>query len=247
MTKCRGWLWELTPLALLLVAPAAARAACVAVDGENITAADVARADAQFAAARQGEVVAPTPAPGARRILAAGQMAALAAKLGIPYERGPGACFERRTEQLTREKLAEAIRAALPGAGKSLQIVDFSRMRVPVGTLELTPSRGELWRGRVRYGNNHTVPVWVRVRGALAVERGELVDVTALSGDARVFMQARAETGGGLGDVITVRREDNQRRLRARVTANGRVEIDANGSSDGGGTARGGAGNSGGA
>jgi len=223
------------------------RAACVAVDGDNITAADVARADAQFAAARQDEIVAPAPAPGARRILAAGQMAVLAAKLGIPYERGPGACFERRTEQLTREMLAEAVRAALPGAGDSFQIVDFSRTRVPVGKLELTPSRGELWRGFVRYGKNHTVPVWVRVRGALAVERGELVDVTAMSGYARVFVQARAETGGRLGDVITVKREDNQRRLRARVTATGRVEIDANDGSGGGDAVGGGAGNPGGA
>mgnify|MGYP005836194529 CR=1 FL=1 len=235
-------------LALIVpvVAACVAEAACVAVEGESITVADVARADAQFAAAQQDAVVAPAPAPGARRILAAGQLAALAARLGITYERGAAACFERRTERLTRERLLEAVRAAVADASDAIEVIDFSRTLVPAGQIELTPSRSELWRGRVRYGRNHTVPIWVRVRGALAVERGELVDVTAESGDARVSIPARAESGGRPGDVITVRREDNQRRLRARVTAKGKVEIDANSTAGGGDRAGIGGGDSGG-
>lgn len=218
---------------VMIAAACAVRAACVPVEGESITVADVALADPQFAAAQPDAVVAPVPAPGARRVLAAGQLAALAARLGVRYERGPAVCFERKTERLTRERLLEAVRAAVPDAEGSIQIADYSRTLVPAGTLELTPARGELWRGRVRYGQNHTVPIWVRVRGALAVERGELVDATAASGDARVSVRARAESGGRPGDVITVRREDNQRRLRARVTAKGRVEIDANSTAGG--------------
>ncbi len=199
---------------------------CIAVDGESITIADLAQAIPAFRFAPPGETLAFTPAPGARRIFTARELAMVAARFGINYEPGPPVCFERRTERLTRERVLDAVRAVT--GGRPVEIIDFSRNAVPAGTLEFTATAGEMWRGRVRYDRNRSVPVWARVRGAADVERGDVVTVEVLSGEARVAMQARAEGTGRVGEIITVRREDNQRRLRARVAGEGRAVIDAN-------------------
>jgi hypothetical protein len=198
-------------------------AACVAVAGERIRVADVAKAVGEFGAAPAEETVAFTPAPWARRVLSPGELKALAQRFSVAYAPGPPVCFERKMEPLTLERVLQAVRAA---GGEGL--VDFTRNRVPEGTLEFTPGRGELWRGVVRYAPNRSVPVWARVRVAAAVERGDAVQVEARSGEARAAIEARAERAGRVGDTIVLRREDNGRRLLARVTGKGRATIDAN-------------------
>jgi hypothetical protein len=201
-------------------------AACVAVGGERIRVADVAAAVEEFRAAPAEETVAFTPAPGARRVFSPGELKALATRFQIDYAAGAPVCFERKTEPLSRERVLDAVRKA--AASDAVELIEFSRNRVPAGTLEFTPGRGELWSGRLRYSGNRTVPVWARVRGAAAVERGDTVAVEATFGEARVAIEAKAESTGRVGDTIVLRREDNGRRLLARVTGKGRATIDAN-------------------
>jgi hypothetical protein len=201
-------------------------AACVAVEGERIRVADLAGEVEAFRAAPAGETVAFTPAPGARRILSPGDLRALAARFRIEYAPGPPVCFERRMEPLTRERVLEAVRAVSGDA--SVEVIDFSRNRVPPGTLVFVPARGELWSGRLRYAEHKTIPVWARVRSTAPVERGDVVEVAARFGEARVAIRAKAEGSGRVGETIVLRREDNNRRLVARVTGKGRAIIDAN-------------------
>lgn len=206
---------------------ATALAACIAIEGASITAADLARGAASFKSAPPAEVVAPAPGPGARRTFATRELRMLARRFALPEERFTPVCFELRTEPLLRERVMDAVRAAAGTA--AVELIDYSRTPVPPGTLEFTASRAEVWAGRVRYAENRSIPVWARVRGATDIGRGDTVAVEAVAGGARVVITARAETPGSVGDMITLRREDNRRSLRARVSGKGKAIINANG------------------
>jgi hypothetical protein len=206
---------------------ATALAACIVIEGASITAADIARGAASFTAAPPSEIVAPAPGPGARRTLTGREMRALARRFGVAEERFEPLCFELEADPLPRERVVDAVRAASGSA--AIEVIDYSRTPVPPGTLEFTASRSEVWPGRVRYAENRSLPVWARVRGATDIGRGDTVAVEAIAGGARVVITARAETPGSIGDTITVRREDNRRSLRARVSEKGKAIINANG------------------
>ncbi|HWR49647.1 MAG TPA: flagella basal body P-ring formation protein FlgA [Bryobacteraceae bacterium] len=207
---------------------ATALAACIVIEGASITAADIARGAASFTAAPPSEIVAPAPGPGARRTFGRRELRTLARRFSLPEERFDPVCYKRKADPLPRERVLEAVRAAA-GNNNTVELVDYSRTQVPPGTLEFTASRGEIWAGRVRYAENRSVPVWARVRGATDIGRGDTVAVEAVSGGARVVITARAETPGSVGDTITLRREDNRRSLRARVSGKGKAIINANG------------------
>lgn len=150
----------------------AAPAGCIAIEGERLLASDLAAAVPAFAALPAGTVLGWAPAPGARRLFGAEEIARLAARHGLKLDASPRAlCIERAMTPLTAERLLEAMRRALGRADARIELVDYSRRAVPHGELEFdrahlaAPAAGiALWRGRLRYDAGRSLPVWARVR-----------------------------------------------------------------------------------
>ena len=130
-----------------------ALAACHIVDGPNITARDAAAADPAFIASDPAAILVSAPLPGVRRLLR------------LPHSTAE-ICFERATTTLTAEELLPILRKALDIEAE-LEILDLTRSPIPRGSLEFTRaglSNAGLWRGRVRYDENRSAPVWAKVR-----------------------------------------------------------------------------------
>jgi flagella basal body P-ring formation protein FlgA len=60
---------------------------------------------------------------------------------------------------------------------------------------------------------------------AFQVERGEMVQVTAVSGAAQLELEAQAEASGRQGDVISLRNPSSGKIFRARIEAKGRAIV----------------------
>jgi hypothetical protein len=216
-------------------------AACVAVDQDRVLAQDLAAVNPWFARLDPGFEIGLAPLAGSKRVIKGGEWAALARRVtatatpatAIP-DSFPDVCIERATQPLTWEQLQPVLEAAL--GGSPVQILDFSRYRVPRGAIEftragLTPSG--LWRGRVTYGQNHSLPIWARIGAAAAdsaaklraVERGERITVEVTSGAARLAFQATAQSGGRQGDSVLVQNPENGRLFQAKVIGDGKVLI----------------------
>jgi flagellar basal body P-ring formation protein FlgA len=60
---------------------------------------------------------------------------------------------------------------------------------------------------------------------AFQVERGEMVQVTAVSGAAQLELEAQAEASGRQGDVISLRNPSSGKIFRARIEARGRAIV----------------------
>jgi flagella basal body P-ring formation protein FlgA len=163
-----------------MILAAAVAAGCMAVAGERITAADLARAVPAFAALAPETPLGYAPAPGARRLYFAPELARLAARHGIAPGPPAAACFERAVERIDEARVKAALQAALGDQTAQIELVEYSRYPAPSGELEFSrPAAGALlWRGRVRYAGNRSVPVWararVRARGPRAVALADL-------------------------------------------------------------------------
>jgi hypothetical protein len=177
----------------------------------------------------------------------------LAEAHGIRVPPGASACFEGAWEVLSEARVREALAKAPHDPKTAISVLEFSRYPVPHGELEFGPppqtsGRQEaIWRGRLNYAANRSVPVWARVKleaPPREVERGDLVAVEVHSGAALVKLEAAAESGGQAGDLVEVRNPANGARFRARVVAKGKVLLDATQPVDAGpmlrGAARGG-------
>ena len=147
--------------------------ACFPVTGERILMRDLIAAVPAFAVADAEQIIGFAPAPGAQRRFSAGELSRLAAGNGIVIE-AAGVCFERKLTPLTKEQVMAALRASLP-AGAVLELVEFSHVRIPEGTVEfsrsgLPPARLDaprdpvIWRGSVKYAAAQSMPVWAKVR-----------------------------------------------------------------------------------
>lgn len=165
-------------LLLLCVTCLPARAECLSIAGERILAGDIARAVPAFAAIAPELVLGYAPAPGARRSFGAAELARLAHRYGLIVEPGTEACFVRPLETLTRDRVAAALRAAMP-TGR-IEIVEFSRQPVPPGELrfslaglaaEQSTKSPLLWRGVVSKSGQADFPVWAKVRLQVAGKR----------------------------------------------------------------------------
>jgi flagella basal body P-ring formation protein FlgA len=167
--------------ALMLAIPPAP--ACVQVSGERLLAGELAAAAPALSSLPPETDLGYAPAPGARRLVSAAELARVLERHGVRGEAPAGLCVERRTQKLTRESVEAALRAALrsaaaPGAPEvRLEVLDFSRYPAPPGELEFAraglpapprPGVPVVWRGHVRYGNHRSLPVWARVRLAVA-------------------------------------------------------------------------------
>ncbi len=59
----------------------------------------------------------------------------------------------------------------------------------------------------------------------LQVQRGDLVQVTVISGGAEIGLQAQAESAGRLGDMIQLRNLQSQKTFQARIEGKGRALV----------------------
>lgn len=160
-------------MAILLAA-----AACVAVDGEKILARDLAPAGEAFASLAPDAEMGYAPAPGARRILHAGELSRMIARRGGMPGTLREICVERATEKLTHESLDAALRLAAGGSKATIEILDWSRYPVPHGEMQFPPGgmsslggREVLWRGYIQYGSSRRFAIWARVRVSLRQHR----------------------------------------------------------------------------
>jgi flagellar basal body P-ring formation chaperone FlgA len=209
-------------------------AAClpVAPGAKHITAGDLARADANFAAAPAGAVVAFAPSPGSQRFFRAAELRRLALRLRLLPGAEQDLCFSRRMSVLTPGRLLEAMQAALP-AGR-VELVDFSRQAAPEGDLVFSAKalqRGSaetFWNGFVRYGGDRRFPIWTKVRVETPpppVARGEKVMVDVWSGAIHLEVEALAESSGAEGERVALRNLESKKRFFARVSGTARVAV----------------------
>jgi hypothetical protein len=214
-------------------------AACVAVDGERILLADLARAVPAFSDAPPGEAIGLAPSPGVRRILGRVEIERLGGRFGVTVPDGAGACFERAVAPLEEARVTQALARVFASPG-AWTLADFCRYPVPRGEIEFTApqasrsSAAVLVRGRIRYGENRSFPIWARIKIAhppREVEPGDVVAVEVASGAAVLKFEARAESGGGLGDTVVLRNPATRACFSARVAAQGKVLLNATQSS----------------
>ena len=160
-------------LLVLAALPGAATAQqCLAVDGEWVTAGDVAGRVPWLAGSDPALRLVRTPFPGARRVVGPGSLPGVEDPAATPF------CVERRMHTLAREIYAEAVKQTLTlkgGAEIRFELVDYDRAMVPSGRLEfmtqtlppVVSGRTEdavLWRGKLFYADARSLPVWVRLR-----------------------------------------------------------------------------------
>lgn len=163
---------------LMLAAAVAARGQCLPVQGERILAGDLARAVPAFAGLAPELVLGYAPAPGARRVYGAAELSRLARRYGLAAEPGMEVCFARPLETLTSERVAAALREALPAA--RIEILEFSKQPVPPGELSFpvsglrTDPAGHaplFWHGIVAAAGHDDFPVWAKVRVQVSGKR----------------------------------------------------------------------------
>jgi len=163
----------------------AAAASCVAVEGEQILARDLAPALEAFASLAPETELGYAPAPGARRILHAAELSRMILRHGSIPGTLREICIERATEQLTPESLKAALLAGVGSPQATVELLEWSRYPVPHGEIQfppgsVSPLRGRevVWRGYVRYGSNRRFAIWARVR--VSVRQRRVVACVAL-------------------------------------------------------------------
>jgi flagella basal body P-ring formation protein FlgA len=161
---------------LATLAVAAVVAACATVEGDRITAGDLARVAPEFRVIAAQTELAHSPLPGVRRIFAAAELLRLAERAGITLDAPAEVCVERAAMSLDAALVSPVMQAALRTDKAQIEILKISRSVAPKGTIEfplsgLRPlsdqSDTARWQGRIVYGDR-TLPVWalVRIRAA---------------------------------------------------------------------------------
>ncbi len=167
------------PIALLL-AVAPAPQSCVAVEGDRITAGDMARAVPAFSSVPADTELGYAPMPGVRRYFHAPEIRRLALRYNVALPNDTEACIEHRMETLEPERVVEAMRKALDDPAARIEVVELSRYPIPHGELEFSHANlpfdaagAVIWRGVVRSAGGRKFGVWasvkVRVRGVRVV------------------------------------------------------------------------------
>lgn len=234
---------------ILLLGAVWGQGACVPVEGDRIQGRELASAHVRFAGIDKEADLGPAPAAGSRRTFRSFELERLARGFGLSLEEADPreACFERSVARLSAEILQPLLMAVLrerPGLDNSqVEIVDFSRQPLPSGSPHFQGDgldRSGMWRGRLLYGENRSIPIWARVRivdesgrAILSarvskepeIGKGDPVRVEISSGAVRLAFDAAAENAGHVGEQVTVRNPINGQRFRAVVEGPGRVGI----------------------
>ena len=217
--------------------------ACHEIGGERVRGSDLAVAEAAFSAMDPAFDVGPVPLIGIPRVFRAPELERLARRAGVLLPGPPEeVCFERSALALDAATLLPVLEAAFANEHARIEIVDFTRARIPSGKIEFARaglSATGLWRGKVSDTGGRGTPVWARVKVAdrdtgepiplapaispHAVERGDAVRVEVSSGGVLLAFDGSAETAGHAGDFVLVKNPLSGRRFRARVEAKGKV------------------------
>ncbi len=159
-------------LVMVLAALPGTAGQCLIVDGEWVTARDLAERVPLFGGSDPELRLVRAPFPGARRVVGPGSLPGLGDAAATPF------CVERKLQTLPRETYAEAVKRTLgikDGPEILFELVDYDRSMVPSGRLEFTTQalppavRGRteeavLWRGKLFYAEARSLPVWIRLR-----------------------------------------------------------------------------------
>ncbi len=163
----------LVPVSLLLATSAAVHASqsCVAVAGEQITAADLARAVPAFSTVPAETEIGYSPVPGVRRYFYFPELHNLALRFNVDLPTGAQACIQREMETLRPEHVIEAMRKALDDPQASIEILQLSRYPIPHGdvqfdrsTLPIGTTAPVVWRGSVLYAGGRKFGIWASVK-----------------------------------------------------------------------------------
>ena len=149
--------------------------ACTPLQDDRILAKDLAAVIPAFLRIPSATLLGNTPPPGSQHILHHAELLSLAQRYAVPLEGDASACFERAMEPLDRNRLLEAMRAALQIPDARIELAETSLYPVPLGKIEFglerlgTPASPDqrspvLWRGDVVYGEGHRFAIWARVR-----------------------------------------------------------------------------------
>ena len=196
---------KLLTLGTLAVAALAQNPSCVAVEGDQILASDLARTLPAFKQIPPNTPLAPTPGPGGTRVFTADELQSIASRFSVTTDAAPDLCFQLLTEPLDRERVLEAMQASLPTPGVHIELLDVSSEKVPHGRVQFpreglgTPALPDrksplLWRGSVVYGTTkQRFAVWGRVNVTAPVTR--IVATESLKAGAAIqSSQVRRET-----------------------------------------------------
>lgn len=177
--------------------------ACTPIHGDQILAADMARAIPEFGAAPKDVVIGFSPIPGTRRIFHTQELQRLAARFGVTIDSSREACFEWKLQAISAEEVTQAMRDSLKVPDARIEILKIGNGAAPEGKLVfplpgLMPAADRnhgpaLWRGYVAYSEKRRFDLWVRVKISAATSRVVAVeDISA--GHAIEAKNVRVET-----------------------------------------------------
>jgi len=140
-------------------------AGCIPIEApkDQITAGDLSLSLPEWAGVAPDSSVGLAPVPGVTRVFRIVELRRLAERFGIASSPDRDICFQRRTAEVTAQRMLPVMRAQL-AAGR-IEILETSRLPAPEGDLEfpLAGLRPGYWFGYVTYGANHKFVVWARV------------------------------------------------------------------------------------
>lgn len=150
---------------------------CVQVSGDHILLADIAGAlplvdEHQVTPA----VLSRSPDPGTRRVLTGQELVNALHSRGLAVRETEvrDVCVERFTGPLEEDLIREALSRVPEIGGARIDILDFSKVKVPDGELRFSitgvpkppltdPHSPVTWRGEFIYDGRRTLPVWVKL------------------------------------------------------------------------------------
>ncbi len=154
-----------------LRARAAGAQGCLAVEGERVTAGDLAPILPALSSLPADTEVGYAPVPGTRRFYHAPELHRLAMRYNLVLNAAGEICIERAMEPLAPQRVIDAMRTALGNPEARIEIVELSRYPVPRGEIQFARAtllaRGAtpaLWRGFIRYGSQSRFAIWARVK-----------------------------------------------------------------------------------
>jgi flagella basal body P-ring formation protein FlgA len=153
-----------------LLAASILRAGCLIVEGEHIEARHLAPR-APLGQVPPDTIFGFAPRFGARRHIFGHELAAFARRYGQTLDRAPDVCVERPSHAYQPHELEAALRREA-GDGASLELLDYPKQRLPIGTLvfpvsrltQISPEQPFYWRGFIRQEDGREYPIWARVR-----------------------------------------------------------------------------------
>lgn len=167
-------------LLLWMLLPLPCRPKCIVVEGDHITAGDLAQLDKAFASLPREMPLTFSPMAGSRRYISTQEISLWAAQNHLDLssadlESEP--CFERFSRVLKTEDVEPLLRSALDEGNQQLdlKVIEISRYPLPEGHIQFRrdaatpppPDRPEapfLWRGTLTSSDGRVYPFWVRVR-----------------------------------------------------------------------------------